>query len=118
MHSRSRVQIKNALREISDVNLQNERWLADGSSKTEMSSFTEAVCGLFDDSGLSTIPEGKPTGFGEEFDLNLYELEKMINKIDTTKGPLHTIRDPLMNEVRSLASKLLLLIDAEGGNQA
>ena len=74
--------------------------------------------GLFDDSGLSTIPEGKPTGFGEEFDLNLYELEKMINKIDTTKGPLHTIRDPLMNEVRSLASKLLLLIDAEGGNQA
>jgi hypothetical protein len=54
------------LRELADRSFQERVWLA--SSGPEISSITEATCGLFDDSGLDIALEKGHTVFTEEID--------------------------------------------------
>ena len=55
-----------ALEELSDEREQVRLWLSDGSAGKEVSSFVEAQCILFDDSGLGYALETNSTGLGEQ----------------------------------------------------
>jgi hypothetical protein len=111
----NREQIVEKLLELSDIAIQYRRWLSDGENSTEVSSFTEAVCGLFDDSGLGICLRRGTTGLGAEIDINMEELDALLEQVSTDEGPLHTIQDPVMNEVRMLAARLLGLLETGGG---
>lgn len=96
-----------ALEEFSDEREQRRLWLSDGSGGKEVSSFVEAHCGLFDDSGLGDALERNSTGFGEQIDRQLVLLGTLLRRIDSRRVPQEIIADPLMSRIRSLAADAL-----------
>lgn len=102
-----------ALQELADESLQRRRWLAD--SVPEISSFTEAVCQLFDDTGLGEALE-KPTGspvFSLAIDDRLRELDKMAAQFDHFMDPEKQVEHPQLRRIRDLAAAILADIRAQ-----
>lgn len=100
-----------ALRELSDREFQQRVWL--GSSQSEVSSFVETVCELYNDSGLDKALDNRETVFSDEIDTRLRELRTAISKIDSSGSAARTIEDPHMPIVHKWAAELLRLIDPE-----
>ena len=105
-----RQSVHDALRELSDRELQRRLWLSDGSGDSEVSSFAEAVEQLFTDTGLADSLHAGGTGLGAEADAALGELKMAVRKVGARHGPLQTIDDPAMAKVRTIASRLLGLL--------
>src|SRR6266566_8760796 len=104
MNSINRNLIVECLKQLSDRRLQEMFWM--GKSLPEQSSFTEAVEGLFTDSALSDALRSNATGFSQEIESKLHELEKYLAKVNTRGGPRTVIDDPAMPHVRELAAEL------------
>lgn len=102
--------IRESLQELSNLELQKELWFSDGSNGKDVSSFDEAVEGLFTDTGLSDLLLKGQTGLGEEADTILRLMQSLLPKIDVSHGPKRTIDDPHMIEIRALAGRLLSLL--------
>jgi len=100
-------EVRDALTQLSDRELQLRLWLSDGSGGSDVSSFAEAVEQLFTDTGLSCELKDNGTGLGAEVDELFRLMEQEILKVNTQSGPLHTINDPAMVNVRSIAFRLL-----------
>lgn len=100
------------LEELSDRSIQGRLWLSDGSSG-EVSSFEEACCGLFNDSGLIIALERGETGLPEDVNQKLRELDTQLERVDERYGMLPDeplIQVPEMVKVRQLAAEALALI--------
>lgn len=105
MNRLNRNLILECLKELSDRQLQENLWM--GRIPSQQSSFVEAVEGLFTDSGLGDeLSKGK-TGFSEEAESKLRELEQQLSKVHTKGGPASVINDPAMPRVRDLAAHVL-----------
>jgi hypothetical protein len=104
---RNQIQIAaliDGLNELSNRERQEQLWLSDGSSG-EVSSFTEAICGVFDDSGVTRgIESGAISGSTAAL---FNELKALISKIPEDVPPEETINNPLMIEVRRVSLELL-----------
>jgi hypothetical protein len=96
--------IRECLRELSDKSYQERVWTA--SSGPEVSSLTEAVCQLFNDSALDLALE-KGQVFGEPIDALLNKLRLLLNDISDDRYPLDVINDPKMIKVRELSEQIL-----------
>ncbi|MBN1911777.1 MAG: hypothetical protein JW818_18700 [Pirellulales bacterium] len=101
------------LQELSDEAFQRRAWLA--SDGSEVSSFSEAICGLFDDDGLSDdLERGKlPSVFAHEIHEGLRELGKLVDRAAKqfhSLPPLAIIDHPQMQEIRTLAAEVLAKI--------
>lgn len=115
MYSINPQTVRERLYELSDPAEQERLWLSDGSHGRELSSFVEAVEMLYSDTGLSELLDrGRPTGLGAEVEAGLVKLDRLLRKVNGTEGPLVTINDPAMNEVRQLASELMQKLPAPG----
>lgn len=99
--------IVECLKELSDKKDQERLWLA--SSGPEISSFDEAMCQLFDDSGLKDALN-KEEAFGEEVDVLLKRLRSILRMINPYRPPQEIIDDPRMEDVRSTSAEILDLI--------
>jgi hypothetical protein len=98
------------LRELSDIGSQRKWWLA---PEGEVSSFTEAISKLFDDSGLGDVLDrGKPA-FTPSVDMLLRRLSDEVGGIDQFGVREELIADPKMQSIRELAARILSLIDAK-----
>ena len=98
------------LRELSDEGFQRRVWLA--SSGPEISSFSEAICQLFDDTGLDGALENTehPTGFREEVNVSLRKLSQLVGRAAQTfrsLPPTAVIEHPQMRVIRSTAASIL-----------
>lgn len=102
--------IIDALKELSDEAYQRRVWC--GAGGQEMSSFDEAICGLFDDSGLgSALETSKPKPiFSFNVDESLRRLRVAISMIDQSAPPADLVQDPKMQLVRELAKFTLQTI--------
>jgi hypothetical protein len=100
------------LRELSDRKEQERLWLSTGAGGADVSSFTEAWCGLFDDSGLKTNLERGCTGLGAAADSALLQLRDQLRQVDRRAGPTGIIASPEMARVRGLAREALRLVEA------
>ncbi|RYG88228.1 MAG: hypothetical protein EON59_05085 [Alphaproteobacteria bacterium] len=96
-----------ALEELSDQGEQVRLWLSDGSAGKEVSSFVEAQCHLFDDSGLGDALERNSTGLGEQIESQLVLLGTLLRRIKSSRAPQEIISDPLMSRVRAVAAEAL-----------
>jgi hypothetical protein len=80
-----------------------------------MSTFDEARCGVFDDSGLEDILDSqlprKRNLISEEMHLKARELGRLIDQVPPGK-PEDIIQHPKMESVRVAAAELLALLDA------
>jgi hypothetical protein len=97
-----RDKILDHLRELAQVEDQRRLWLA---SSGEISSFTEAMCGLFDDTGLGDALQKGDAVFNAGADRTLRELSAAVSTVDGQLPPGALIDHPLMGRGRALASK-------------
>jgi hypothetical protein len=95
------------LEELSNREEQERLWL--GNSGGEMSSFTEAICGVFDDAGLTRAIESNflQKNYSEAFCRKVNELDRTINSIPENSSPREIIDHPRMEQIRILASEIL-----------
>jgi hypothetical protein len=100
----NRARIRQCLEELSDKSYQERIWTA--SSGPEISSFIEAQCQLFDDSGLDLALENN-NAFGDQIDNLLKDLRLKLKNINQDRSPLDVINDPQMGAVRKLAAQIL-----------
>ena len=107
-----RQSVYDAVSELSSIESQKRLWLSTGADNSDVSSFSEAVEQLYTDTGLSDSLHRGTTGFSEGVNDLLVKLEGMLKRVDVRQGPLHTINDPMMNEVRETAGNLLRMLDA------
>jgi hypothetical protein len=108
----SRELVADALRELSSRELQERLWKSSGND--EVSSFTEAVEMLFDDSGLGEQLDSHTTGWGAEIESALASLDRSLRRVDARRPPQELIDDPAMEEVRDGAAKALRLLTQSG----
>jgi len=95
-----------ALCELADEELQRRLWRSSGEGGAEVSSFSECVSQLFDDSGLGVELDRGHLVFGEELDGRLRSLSVTLHKVNDLRPPDDVIADPLLAEVRAVARLL------------
>lgn len=101
------------LEELASEKEQERLWL--GNADGEMSSFEEAVCNIFDDSGLSKTLESKTSSekYPAEFTSLVGNLSQAIGHVDSNNiKPKELIDSDAMAEVRESASRVILYLTA------
>ncbi len=106
----SLAEVLRCLRELSDADYQERLWL--GRIAGKMGSLTEAICQLFDDTGLGDALEHGRTGFAPELDDDLRALGRQLDSIDTNRSLEDILADPRMTLIRDSAARVLRLIEA------
>lgn len=109
--------VEDALRELADESAQRELWLAaDG---PRVSSFTECISRLWDDSGLSEAldSESGPV-YTPEVDDRLSALRRLLRRIDERRAPEEILHDPQLEESRAIAQRLLMDLRQFGRHRA
>ena len=95
------------LEELATIEIQHSRWVE---GKNEISSFTEAICQVFDDSHLAkAIDSGHLANeFSNEIFSNVTKLDKLIDSIPEFESPQVIIEHPKMKNIRNLAQELFM----------
>ena len=109
--------IVEALLELSDETLQRRLWLSTGEG--EVSSFAEAICRLFNDSGLEHELDRGRTVFGPEIDDFLVRFGKSLHDLDRLSYELSVdafIAHPDMAAARAFATAILVQIRSGEGS--
>ena len=104
-----------ALRELADAAYQRKLWLA--SSGPEVSSFSECLSRLLEDSGLGKELEGPRVVYDRVMDEWLRDLVRVLDRIDDLRAPEVILDDPELGRVRTLASALLDDLRSFGSNE-
>ncbi len=99
-----------ALQYLSDAEFQRRAWLA--SEGPVVSSFSEDVSQVFDDTGLSlALNAGRcPPELEERVFTALKELGAAVRRVDQAAPPERLLQDPRVKEVRELAARALALV--------
>ena len=96
-----------SLQHLSDADFQRKAWLA--SEGPVVSSFSEDVCQVFDDTGLS-IPldnQTRPSELDEQTYALLQQLDSAVSRVDQSAPPEVLLRDPQVEKVRQIAARAL-----------
>ena len=106
------------LEELASRIEQERLWM--GRTDSEMSSFEEARCGLFDDAGVMRALESGSLRktHSEELCLKFMALHELLKKLPENARPEDVIAHPRMAEVRSLAADLLSLLACHDSDSA
>ncbi|MDY6803726.1 MAG: hypothetical protein SXA11_07955 [Cyanobacteriota bacterium] len=105
--------IQNAVREIANPEFQERVWVR--GEGPEVSSFTEAICRLFDDYNFDNFLDEHWQNFG--FSSKLYpmldELRNRLNEYEEKETDAEIVRDERWDEIREFAKVVLLELDRE-----
>ena len=104
--------IRDALNELADEEYQRKLWTA--SEGPEVSSLTEAIERLYDDSALTLELEADREVYSPHIDQMLRQLGDLLVKIDARRPPEEILQDPRMATVRRRAAAILREIEALG----
>ena len=101
------------LEELSDRDMQERIWL--GNSPGEMSSFVEAICSTFDDSGLGAALDSNrdKVEISPELREKALQLDRLIKSVPQTLAEIEIINHPVMQEIRIIAGEMLLHLNKE-----
>ena len=100
--------LESALRELADDAYQRHVWL--GYSKTKVSSMTEAIAALFDDSSLDRALEKQQVVFSPEIDNELGQLGKRLSRsliAEEKVGTLAVLESAEWKEIQNSAGRIL-----------
>lgn len=99
--------IESCLEELSDIEFQKRVWVR--GEGPEVSSYSEAVCQLFDDTAIGDFLDDTENGvvLSEELDSLLRELSNILDLIDYRIGASNIIKHPHWPKVRQLAADAL-----------
>ena len=97
-----------ALNELSDKEVQMKLWVRGDDG--HMSSFTEAICGVFDDAGITrALEKGQ---LEKDVHDRFVELDKLVVQVPENLRPEKIIEHKLMPRIREVASQLLHLVNS------
>jgi hypothetical protein len=105
--------VLDTLRELSDASFQTRVWVR---CENEISSPTEAVNQLFDDSGLGDLLEGELV-FSEKADLLLKELSRHVDTINFEQPIEELLSDDRWPKLRQLAADAMSEVNAALGTR-
>jgi hypothetical protein len=105
--------MSDALFELSDVATQRRLWNSTGAP--EVSSFTEAVEELLDDSGLGGELDRNRSGLSTTTVNSFAALRLQLRRIVTDRSADEVIDDPSMSDVRALARRTREVLLGEPG---
>jgi len=97
--------VEESLIELSSLSMQVRQWISTDAQKG--SSIFRATDRLLLDSGLRDPLHAGYTGYGEEFDGSLLELEQLLISVDAHQMPELLIHSHQMGQIRKVASKAL-----------
>lgn len=104
-------EVVDSLVELSDKDVQERLWLYGGTK--EMSSFEEAICGIFDDGGVTkALDRGE---LDPLISILFVRLNALIDKIPTNISPQEQIDHPAMLDIRKVSLELLHLLRQQCG---
>jgi hypothetical protein len=99
--------VSECLDEFSRIEEQRRLWLGINADGSEISSFVECCCRLFDDSGLGDeLDRGEnpyPPAIMEKF----RKLDQLLKSVDIDQDEEDVMNSPAMVPVRSLAAEIL-----------
>jgi len=103
------------LLELSDKTMQENLWDNADENIDEMSSYGEAVCFVFDDSGASrAFEKGQlETVYGADFTEKFAQLDSLVCLVPMELSPKEIIEHPRMVEIREVAGELVRLLENE-----
>ena len=108
--------VEDALRELSSESEQRRLWFA---ASGEVSSFVEAHCHLFDDSGLGDALGRSEVVYTWAVDNRLRLLRDLLRQVDGGLPPDDLMALPALDQVRTVATALLTDLNnlrySEGG---
>jgi hypothetical protein len=107
MISIDKTKVIEGLGELADYDFQRRTWLSPAGP--EVSSFSELVSQLFDDTGLASVLE-RNTGssiFGKSADAALRELNQAVGSVNQRLPPATLLEHPTMQAVRQKAARAL-----------
>ncbi len=99
--------VRECLGEFARIEQQRRRWLRAGADGSEVSSFVDCHCGLFDDSGLGLAVDRGECPYPRPVMEKLRKLDQLLKSIDWEQDEEAIISSPGMVSVRSLASEIL-----------
>ena len=101
------------LEELASEEQQEKLWLH--GNENQMSSFTEAICGVFDDARLTRALETGylENNFSRELCQKVEKLNQLINLVPEDLPPEKIIKHSKMNAIRALSGELLDLFESE-----
>ena len=99
-----------SLLELGDEARQRQLWLECGGD--EISSFVEAVLGVFDDSALEYMLNSGESEFGGAVDAQFAELWKLCDAIGYDISQEEVLAHPQMRSVRRVAQRILRMTDS------
>lgn len=105
--------VEAALRQLADAAEQRRLWLSTGGGR-EVSSLTESISQLWDDSGLGDALESGGIVYSVEIDEMFEVLWTQLKGIDDRGSPDQIIADPRMVRVRAIAAEILARLSAFG----
>ena len=102
-----------SLKELSSKEDQKKLWLH--GDKNNMSSFTEAICCIFDDAGLTRAMESDylKNNFSRDLCQKVERLNCAIDLVSDDLTPSELIECPEMNRIRVLSQELLEMFEVE-----
>ncbi len=103
--------IESCLKELSDINFQKRVWVK--GEGPEMSSYTEVVCQLFDDTGIGDKLNEKQDEIvlSEELDAILRELSSILDSIDYRMVASDILNHPDWPKVVRLSSRAVEMMN-------
>jgi hypothetical protein len=105
-----RTNVIECLKHLADVNYQSQAWLS--STGPLVSSFSEDVSQLFDDTGLTdALDQGTPV-FNDVVDRELVDLVNAVSAVDQSKPPGILLESGEVARIRQVASSILSKIEA------
>jgi heme oxygenase len=102
------------LKSLADSSYQRRAWLS--SSGPIVSSFSEDVSQLFDDTGLSDALEQGSRIFGDVIDRDLRALGKAVIAVDESTPPADLLDSDELANIRQIAASLLSRISVQEGD--
>ena len=108
--------VEDALRELADEKYQRELWLA--SDGPEVSSLSECISRLLDDSGLGDALEAPDPVYTAEIDRRLLALQDLLTRMDDSRPPHEILDDPQLAQARGIASGLLQVLRRFAADEA
>ena len=97
--------VEECLQEFADEEAHGVLWRSDG--KSDVSSFIECSCRLWDDSGLGDAMEKPGVIYSKDIDDKLRRLHIVLRKVDYRQPVDNVLQDPNLRAARGMAGALL-----------
>ncbi len=110
-----KVNVVRALQGLADSEYQRDVWLDLNNPDRLVDCFSEAMCDLFDDCAIGHYLREGEVILDREVTQALWDLDVAVDAIELDRPEEDIVADPLMEVVREIAARALVLIEASTG---